>query len=172
MCGSELFAYYLWAPAAFLSVMFKHKAHSSGLVSHWIPFMKILNLNTNNTALLLRLLLLCFFCLIPFQHQLRRSFGCFFPALDWFLSFLSEEALHSSGQAIRPSASFKPLFLPCQINNHPLGQCCVQVLRRERRVWRRRHHHHHQRGRLDARPALALLGPGADETDQAEIFSV
>lgn len=61
MCGSELFAYYLWAPAAFLSVMFKHKARSSGLVSHWIPFMKILNLTTNNTALLLRLLLLCVF---------------------------------------------------------------------------------------------------------------
>lgn len=36
---------------------------------------------------------------------------------------------------IRPFIQFKPMFSPCQINSHPLGQCCVRVLRWEKRVW-------------------------------------
>lgn len=38
-------------------------------------------------------------------------------------------SFHWSGY-IRPFIQFKPMFLPCQINSHPLGQCCVRVLRR------------------------------------------
>lgn len=36
---------------------------------------------------------------------------------------------------IRPFIQFQAMFSPCQINSHPLGQCCVRVLRCERRVW-------------------------------------
>lgn len=45
-------------------------------------------------------------------------------------------ALPSQWRAsIRPFIQFKPMFSPCQINSHPLGQCCVRVLRWERCVW-------------------------------------
>lgn len=75
MCGSELFAYYLWASAAFVSAMFKHKADSSSLVSHWIPFMKILNLSVNNTSLWL--LLICFFLSLNIHSDgLLSVFSC------------------------------------------------------------------------------------------------
>lgn len=107
MRGSELFDYYLWVPAAFPLVKFKHKAHSSSLVSHWIPFMKILNLSVNNSPLLLWLLLLCFSVLFHFNINsdgLLSLLSVFFPVLDCFF------VCRSGGRLSDPSLPLNPCF--------------------------------------------------------------
>lgn len=89
--------------------------------------------------------------LIPFQLQHTDGFLNVFLLLNVHHVMLSFIYFHIGGISfglacgaalpsqwrgyIRPFIQFEPMFSPCQINSHLLGQCCVQVLRRERRVW-------------------------------------
>lgn len=91
--------------------MFKHKAHSSGLVSHWTPFMKILNLTTNNAALLLRLLLLCVFSvLFHFNINSEGPLAVFFLLWIDFCSFCLRKLSAPAGRLSDPPLPLNPCF--------------------------------------------------------------
>lgn len=63
------------------------------------------------------------------------------------------------GGYIRPFTDFKPVFLPCQMNSHPLGQRCMQASRREKHVGRKSTNNKNMRGSPQLIPHHVLLLP-------------